>query len=103
MSSRRTQKTPVIRSRKAQPDPYTARIPKTISKRELKDHLGRAVRSKDFDALENYDEENLRPPTGAVTTVEHEPKTSTEDEEENFDFWRTGLYDEDDDNFEQDD
>jgi hypothetical protein len=60
----------VLRSRKAQPDPYTSRILKTPSKRELEASLRHAVRNHDHDALEDYDEEQLRPPTNAVKPLD---------------------------------
>lgn len=71
-----------IRSRKStglrslqQPDPYTSRILKTPSSRELNATLRHAVRNHDLTALEDYDEE-LRPPTNAV---KDEPTQSLED------------------------
>ncbi len=72
MARPRQKKTVVPRSRKQQPDPYTARINKGPSQRELEDTLRHAVRNHDFDALEDYDEENPRPPTGAVAPPKDE-------------------------------
>jgi hypothetical protein len=70
VSHPRKKKSPAIRSRKAQPDPYTSRILKPPSKRELDATLKHAVRNQDFNALEDYDEEQLRPPTNAVKVTE---------------------------------
>ena len=72
MSRDRQKKKTVIRSRKQQPDPYTSRITKKASKRELKDTLRHAVSHRDFDALEDFDEKNLKPPVGAVVPVKEE-------------------------------
>lgn len=63
----------VIHSRKPQPNPYTSRIRKPPSKHALKSSLKHAVHNHDFDALENYDEEQLRPPTGAVADPGPDP------------------------------
>jgi hypothetical protein len=63
--SRPRKKKPAIRSRKAQPDPYTSRILKQPSKRELDATLKHAVRNHDYDALDDYDEQ-VRAPVGAV-------------------------------------
>jgi len=76
VSSHARKKSPVIRSRKPQPDPYTSRILKTPSKRELDASLRHAVRNRDFDALEDFDEAQLRPPTNAV---KDEPVKTLED------------------------
>ncbi len=45
---------------------------KPPSKRELEAHLNHAVRNHDYDALEDYDEEQVRPPTGAVAPLKEE-------------------------------
>jgi hypothetical protein len=71
VSSRK--KPAVIRSRKAQPDPYTSRIMKAPSKRELEARLNHAVRNHDFDALEDYDENQLHPPTGVIAPLPDDP------------------------------
>lgn len=47
------------RSRKQQPDPYTSKIIKQRSKTRCEDELRHAVRHKDFDALEDYDEPDV--------------------------------------------
>ena len=97
MSSHARKKTPVIRSRKPQPDPYTTRILKKPSKLELKASLRHAVRSQDLDALEDYDEE-LRPPTNAVAPPE--PVKTLEDllgdSYDPFDFTDDDDWDDDD-------
>lgn len=88
MSRDRQKKSTPIRSRKPQPDPYTARIKKTPSKRELDTTLRHAVQHHDFDALEDYDEDNLRPPTGAVVL---QPETNPiENQDSDLDDWYEG-------------
>lgn len=69
MSRERRKKSVIPRSRKAQPDPYTAKIRKPPSKRELEDTLRHAVSHRDTNSLEDYDE-NPRPPTNAVKAEE---------------------------------
>lgn len=54
--SRRSQDRTVPRRRKPQHDPYTSKIIKPPSKRHLEDVLKHAVRTKDNDVFEEYDE-----------------------------------------------
>lgn len=63
----RQQKTSGPRRRKPQHDPYTSKIVKPPTKLELEQSLRHAVRNHDADALEDHDENLLRPPTNAVT------------------------------------
>ena len=67
----------VPKSRKAQPDPYTAKIKKVPSKRELEDTLRHAVNHHDFNALEDYDEQNPRPAVNAVAFNKVFPSTGS--------------------------
>lgn len=89
MARNRRKSVAVPKSRKTQPDPYTAKIKKVPSKRELEDTLRHAVNHHDFNALEDYDEENPRlspafsnnHPDGTRTVPDLTPDYPSEEEQ----------------------